>query len=828
MSERKEHINIIYPEEGKRYRLNVRTAVGRLTVGKVKQCLAAASSCPIPLEAMVLHLNGVPLSDDRDVCESLGIGNGATLSVEARVPPPPQSGEVVKRLDNSSYAHHSRGSSPPPPPPSSLSSPSAPFALSEQRRLLELQTLEQQDAMLHKDVVVRDEILRSTLHHVDDEMDQANLRRRQLERQRENAEEELRRMHEKEAVAAQERQRLAKLRAQEAARATERAAQLAERREQLRAEQEATRAIALLKLENEKKKAALAQQKALLEAERERALLEQDSFEATTKARELELRSREIDMEHQRLARIREARALDADRRLAVQQRLHYYERLGVEPPRALQREAAMLLMHHHSSSSSSDDDAHDDDENTLVDHNGVGRGKEVEGRGTRRHTSSAAGRRAASTKANGLVQSRGPSHASPPSSSAVAQPPSSHSPIREREGASSTQPVNSPSAPRAVVGGEANDNGTVVVVPEGGFYDARENAEANLRRLGDDLGLSDGLQFDDSDTCVLSIDGEYTLLVTYDAATERLYLYSTLLATLPPVVQNTAEGRLRLYEFLLEASLLGREMCGGGVGASMRNSFVLMSASLYMPTSQPWSLRTLAPQFLHCLQYWRVKLTEFLATLEREGVGATTAAASTATTPGAHPLAFPPPSASFSPSAAADAAAASSPAPRVSTSPPTGGGAAAAFPSWSAAAAPVPPPPPQYIDPNSVYGASPSRSHAGSLSPSQSPPQNVTGSPKVVPVLGLEVTGTVLVNGMPTHYDNGVLVVNAAGPSVLAGIQPNDFVEELNGVAIRSVQDFRRVIAEQLTPGMLVPVRVNRGGVAMIVTVRVEAAWSL
>jgi S1-C subfamily serine protease len=139
-----------------------------------------------------------------------------------------------------------------------------------------------------------------------------------------------------------------------------------------------------------------------------------------------------------------------------------------------------------------------------------------------------------------------------------------------------------------------------------------------------------------------------------------------------------------------------------------------------------------------------------------------------------------------------------------------------------------VPPPPPQYIDPNSVYGASPSRSHAGSLSPSQSPPQNVTGSPKVVPVLGLEVTGTVLVNGMPTHYDNGVLVVNAAGPSVLAGIQPNDFVEELNGVAIRSVQDFRRVIAEQLTPGMLVPVRVNRGGVAMIVTVRVEAAWSL
>lgn len=817
MQERKEHINIIYPEEGKRYRLNVRTTVSRLTIGKVKQCLAAASSCPIPLDQMVLHLNGVPLSNDRDVCESLGIGNGATLSVEAR-PVSPQhqrQNEEAKWRQPSTFARHNNSSS------SKLdngvlttheedngvaadtASASPPFPLSEQRRLLELQTLEQQDAMLNKDVVVRDDILKSTLRHVDDEMDHASLRRRQLERQRESAEEELRRMREKEAAAARERERLATLRAQEAARATERAAQLVERREQLHAEQEAARAVALLKLENEKKKAMLAQQKALLEAERERALLEQDSYEASTKARELELRSREIDMEHQRLARIREARALDADRRLAVQQRLHYYDRLGVEPPRALQREAATLLLHNGDAKNDSDDELtlrEDAEERKAV--NG-GAQKRENGRKngsattTKVTTNGNADRHA---DRDDLVQSRGPSHAS-------------------TAPGSSTQPASSPSIPHTTAETSSNNNinnsngNAPLTVPEGGFYDARENAEANLRRLGDDLGLSAELRFDESDTCVISIDGEYTLLVTYDAATERLYLYSTLLATLPPVVQQTPEGRLKLYEFLLEASLLGREMCGGGVGASIRNNFVLMSASLYMPTSQPWSLRTVTPQFLHCLQHWRAKLTEFLAALERET------------------LTEPPSAARVSPS---------QPVPEPATSSYAADGVS---PPWPRTGEPSPQP--HAIDPRWMHGAasvSPTRSHVGSVSPSQTPlhqqqqqqPQAnhrtspTTGAAKVVPVLGLEVTGTVLVNGMPTHYDNGVLVVNAAGPSVLAGIQPNDFVEALNNVPIRSVHDFRRVVAEQLTPGMLVPVRINRGGVAMIVTVRVEAAWSL
>ncbi|KAG5487507.1 hypothetical protein LSCM1_07462 [Leishmania martiniquensis] len=767
----REHLNIIHPDEGKRYKLNVRTPVARLTIGKVKQCLAAASSCPIPLHDMVLHLNGVPLTSDKDLCASLGIGNGATLSVEARHPLQKQRSDGDR--DGGASPHHGARSS----TGDVAAPPSSPclFPMSRQRRLLELQTLQQQDEMLHKDVVVRDHVLQRTLHHAEEEIDQANLRRRQLERQRRSAEEELQRVKEKEAEAARERERLAMLRVQEAERAAERAARLVERREQLRAEQEAARAVAMLKLENEKKKALLAQQRAFVDAERERAQLEQENFEAAAKARELELRAREIDIEHLRLARIREARALELDRRVAVQQRLHYYAQLGVEAPRTLQREAAALLL---SEIRENSDDAEEEE-----DHMGGGRNHSPGALGQRhssaRNLTERKGRTrkadggALGAKADDLVRSRGSS--SPPLSS----------------------------------GGH---NATAVAtVPDGSFYDARENAEENLRRLGDDLGLEDSLQFDDSGTCIISIDGEYTFLIMYDAATERLYLYSTLLASLPPVVQATAEYRLKLYEFLLEASLLGREMCGGGVGASMRNDFILMSASLYMPTSQPWSLRTLAPQFLHCLRHWRTKLAEFLQGLEAEhghaqgGVNGAVPPNLPAGAPQPPPHLYtstssypPPPMAHATHHPSSEAAHIVSPHPlSAATSLPLSQASSAAAVSAASLAVPK------------------SLSSAGSAA-------------RVVPVLGLEVTGTVLVNGVPTHYEDGVLVVNAAGPSVLAGVQPNDFIEELNGVPIRSVRDFRRVIEEQLRPGMLVPVRISRGGVAMVVTVRVEAACSL
>ncbi|CAC22615.1 conserved hypothetical protein [Leishmania major strain Friedlin] len=783
-SQPREHLNIIYADEGKRYKLSLRTPIGRLTIGKVKQCLAAASSCPIPLHDMVLHLNGVPLSNDKDLCASLGIGNGATLSVEPRHPPRRCNGGEGDG-DGGAWQRHSprmRGARGTPSPvgaaaagsPAS-SSLSPPFPMSRQRRLLELQTLQQADEMLRKDDAVRDDVLRHTMHHVEEEMDHANLHCRQLQRQRESAEEELHRMKEKEAEAARERERLAVLRAQEAARATERAAQLVERREQLRAEQEAARAVAMLKLENEKKKALLAQQQAFFDAERERAQLEQENFEATTKARELELRAREIDIEHLRLARIREARALDMDRRLAVKQRLHYYAQLGVEAPRALQREAAALLL---TEEGKTDDDAEDEEpagngSSHWPSAQRHGPDSKMSVTGLNGHTRQSVAR-TLDTNNNDLVRSRGPSSS-----------PLSH-------------------ADQRVAG--------VATVPDGGFYDARENAEENLRRLGDDLGLGDGLQFDDSNTCVISIDGEYTLLVMYDAATERLYLYSTLLASLPPVVQATAEGQLKLYEFLLEASLLGREMCGGGVGASLRNDFVLMSASLYMPTSQPWSLRTLAPQFLHCLRHWRTKLTEFLQTLEaQEGCGQ---GGGTGAVP-----ATPPAAARQSPQHHVYTSAASSLSPSMARSAPHAGSAATSIASphpKSSAASPSP--------------LQASNSAAVAVTPLAAPhTSSFNGSAKrVIPVLGLEVTGTVLVNGVPTHYQDGVLVVNAAGPSVLAGVQPNDLIEALNGTRVRNVGDFRRVIEEELTPGMIVPVRINRGGVAMVVTVRVEAGRSL
>ena len=60
-------------------------------------------------------------------------------------------------------------------------------------------------------------------------------------------------------------------------------------------------------------------------------------------------------------------------------------------------------------------------------------------------------------------------------------------------------------------------------------------------------------------------------MLITFDDATERLYVYATLLSHIPA----DAVARSRLLEVLMEGAMLGREMAGGGVGMSLRSDMV-------------------------------------------------------------------------------------------------------------------------------------------------------------------------------------------------------------------------------------------------------------
>lgn len=128
------------------------------------------------------------------------------------------------------------------------------------------------------------------------------------------------------------------------------------------------------------------------------------------------------------------------------------------------------------------------------------------------------------------------------------------------------------------------------------------ENAKANLKEFGKELNL-DGLTFDENHTCILGIDNTFSLHLTYEPNSDRLYLYSPILDGLP----KDDKIKLKLYEALLEGSMLGGQMAGGGVGVAVKEELILMHCVLEMsPGADSASLRRFAPLFVECVEKWR------------------------------------------------------------------------------------------------------------------------------------------------------------------------------------------------------------------------------
>jgi hypothetical protein len=127
------------------------------------------------------------------------------------------------------------------------------------------------------------------------------------------------------------------------------------------------------------------------------------------------------------------------------------------------------------------------------------------------------------------------------------------------------------------------------------------ENAKANLKEFGKELNLE--LQFDENHTCILGIDNTFSLHLTYEPHSDRLYLYSPILDGLPKDTAN----RLKLYESLLEGSMLGGQMAGGGIGVAVNEELILMHCVLEMGIgADPSSLRRFAPIFVEAVERWR------------------------------------------------------------------------------------------------------------------------------------------------------------------------------------------------------------------------------
>jgi len=136
------------------------------------------------------------------------------------------------------------------------------------------------------------------------------------------------------------------------------------------------------------------------------------------------------------------------------------------------------------------------------------------------------------------------------------------------------------------------------------------ENAKANLKEFGKDLNL-DALNFDENNTCILGIDNTFSLHITYEPNSDRLYLYAPILDGLP----KDDKVRLKLYERLLEGSMLGGQMAGGGIGVATKEELILMHCVIDMGLGvDTAALRRFAPLFVETVEKWRAIVVKILA----------------------------------------------------------------------------------------------------------------------------------------------------------------------------------------------------------------------
>lgn len=130
----------------------------------------------------------------------------------------------------------------------------------------------------------------------------------------------------------------------------------------------------------------------------------------------------------------------------------------------------------------------------------------------------------------------------------------------------------------------------------------SRENATQNLIEFGKELNL-EGLVFDENNTCILGIDNTFSLHLTYEPNSDKIYLYAPILDGLP----KEEDIRLRLYEGYLEGSMLGGQMAGGGIGVATPEELVLLHATVDMGVSADSKvLVRFVPIFVETVEKWR------------------------------------------------------------------------------------------------------------------------------------------------------------------------------------------------------------------------------
>jgi ankyrin repeat protein len=136
------------------------------------------------------------------------------------------------------------------------------------------------------------------------------------------------------------------------------------------------------------------------------------------------------------------------------------------------------------------------------------------------------------------------------------------------------------------------------------------QQAMENLQEFAEELGLS-GIEFDENNTCILGIDNNFSMHLTYEPNSERLYIYSPLLDEFP---KNPAV-LLKLFTMLLQAGMLGAKLAGGGVGIALKEQLVLMHCTLDMhPDVRGCALKDFAPLYVETVENMREECAKIAA----------------------------------------------------------------------------------------------------------------------------------------------------------------------------------------------------------------------
>jgi hypothetical protein len=137
----------------------------------------------------------------------------------------------------------------------------------------------------------------------------------------------------------------------------------------------------------------------------------------------------------------------------------------------------------------------------------------------------------------------------------------------------------------------------------------AERNAKRNLTHFGNGLGL--GLAFDNNRTCILGIDDDFSLHLTFQPDAYKLYMYSPIIDGLP----LARSDQLVLFERILEGNMLGGKMAGGCVGLSAEEGLMLLFLALEMDHAAEGTLTQVAPLFIDTVGKWRSEARLIAAT---------------------------------------------------------------------------------------------------------------------------------------------------------------------------------------------------------------------